>query len=171
MCFLKFMADWGIWDIIGLLGALIPTAILFAYLFPRRATKNLYIDTKRGSVNQTYPKVIVIEFHNHTNEPLYIISDGFTFGTSLKPSPYGAKDAATGVYEVKFEGRQNGILSEIDTIIRPNQIISTWIPLDPSQLDSVIDTVLGEKRIGSLRLRCQFISERRNLLVRLNIPV
>jgi hypothetical protein len=74
MIFFQFMAHWGIWDIIGLVGALIPSVIVLAYLFPRKAIKNLYIDAKRGSANQTYSKLVVVEISNHTNEPFCFIS-------------------------------------------------------------------------------------------------
>jgi hypothetical protein len=165
------MADWGIWDIIGLVGAIIPSAILVAYLFPRKAIRNLYIDAKRSWVNQTYPKVVAIEISNHTNEPLYIVSDGFTFTGSVKPSPHGKKNASTEGYEVKFEGRETGLLSEIDTLIRPNQTITTRVPVDPGQPDHDIDAAFAKQSVGTLRLRVQSISGRRNVLVRLNVPV
>jgi hypothetical protein len=165
------MAEWGIWDIIGLVGAVIPSLMVIAYLLPRRAIKNLYIDAKRGSVNQTYSKVVSIEISNHTNEPLYVISEGFSFTGLLKPSQHGKKNASTDVYEVKFEGRQAGLLSEIDTIIRANQTISTWVPVDPSQTDQDIDSALAKKSVGTLKLRVQSVSGRRNVLVRLDVKV
>ena len=74
MCFLKFMAIWGVWDIIGLIVALIPSALVIIYLFPRKAIENFYIDTKISSVNPAYPKVVALELRNHTNDPIYVIS-------------------------------------------------------------------------------------------------
>ena len=114
------MADWGVWDIIGLVIALIPSVLVLIYLFPRKRIEDFYIDTKISSINPTYSKVVVVELRNHTNDPMYLISQGFKFEDTIEPSPHGAKDAATGVYEIKFEGRQKGILSEIDTLVRPN---------------------------------------------------
>ncbi len=165
------MAQWGIWDILGLLIALIPSVLVLIYLFPRKAVDNLYIDTKIISVNSTYPKVVAVELRNHKNEPLYILAQGFEFGSSIRPSPHGAKDAATGVYEIKFEGREPGLLSEIDTLVRPNQIITTWIPIDPQQSDQSLLDALRNRTVGHLRLKLQRISSRPHPPTKLNIPV
>ncbi|MBL7131734.1 MAG: hypothetical protein ISS45_10125 [Candidatus Omnitrophica bacterium] len=169
--FLEVMAKWGIWDIIGLVGAAVPTSIILFYLFPRKSIRNFYIDARRDSINQIYPKVIRIELRNHTNQSLYVLSDGFVFSGIITASPNAAKDVATQVCEVKFEGRQPRLLTEVDTLIRPNQIISTWVPVDPNHSDHDIDAVLGRRNVGILRLRCQRLSERRNALIRLEIPV
>lgn len=45
--FLLFMAQFGIWDIIGLFIALIPLFLLIKYFFPRKNIENLYIDIHR----------------------------------------------------------------------------------------------------------------------------
>lgn len=171
MCFFQLMAQWGIWDILGLLVSLIPTILILIYLFPRKAVDNLYVDTKIGSVNQAYPKVVAIELRNHTNEPLYILSQGFVFGPSIRPSPLGAKDAATSVYEIKFEGRQPGLLSDIDTLVRPNQMVTTWIPVDPKQSDESLAEALQNRRVGHLRLKVQRISTRPHPFTKLKIPL
>ncbi len=87
MGFLEFMANWGIWDIIGLIVALIPSILVIIYFFPRKTIENLYIDTNIASINQTYPKVVAVELRNHTNDPTYIISQGFTFGERFRFTP------------------------------------------------------------------------------------
>ena len=171
MDFFKFMADWGIWEMMNLLIALIPSALIIAYLFPRKAIDNLYIDTKLGSINSTYTKVILVELRNHTNEPIYLLSLGFSFGKKVLPSPNGAKDAATGVYEIKFEGRVPNTLTEIDTLIRPNQTINTWIPIDPNQNDAAVLSALQKTEVGVLRFKCQKISSRPHRFTKLKIPV
>lgn len=172
MGFFQFMADWGVWDIIGLIVALIPSVLVVIYLFPRKRIRNLYIDTKIvESWNPTYPKVVSVEIRNHTNDPIYIISQGFTFGDTIQPSPRGAKDAATGVYEIKFEGRQTGVLSDIDSLVRPNQVISTWIPVDPSVSNQLLSDALRNRSVGILRLKCQLISSRPYRFTKLKIPV
>jgi hypothetical protein len=172
MYILRFMAEWGVWDIIGLFVALVPAVLVLIYLFPRKAVDNLYIDTKIGSVpNTVYSRVIVVELRNHTNEPLYILSQGFSFGSTVRPSPHGVKNASTDVYEIKFEGRENGRLSEIDTLIRPNQVITTWIPVDPNQSDDSLSEALNKRRIGHLRLKMQKISSRPHPFTTLKIPV
>lgn len=171
MAFFKFMAEWGVWDILGLLVAFVPSVLILAYLFPRRAIDNFYIDTKVATVNQTYSKVVGVELRNHTNEPLYVLSHGFVFGPTIRPSPHGAKDHTTGVYEIKFEGRQPGILSEIDALVRPNQMITTWIPVHPDHSPESIAEALRDRRVGHLRLRVQRISTRPRPFVPLNIPV
>ena len=171
MGFFQFMANWGIWDIVGLIVALIPSILVIIYFFPRKTIENLYIDTNIASINPTYPKVVAVELRNHTNDPTYIISQGFTFGETIQPSPQGAKDAATGVYEIKFEGRQAGILSEIDTLVRPNQVVSTWIPVDPAVSNQALSDALRNRSVGILRLKCQRISSRPHRFTKLKIPV
>jgi len=171
MVFWKFMSLWGIWDIIGLIAALIPTVMVLRYLFPRKAITNLYIDTERDSINSWYPTVVRIKLTNHTNEPLYVLSEGFTFGSIISASPNVAQNAATAVCELKFEGRQHNILSEIDTLVRPGQEISTWIPIDPAHSDQEIDSAIQVRRVGTLRLKCQSLTGRRDAPIRLKIPV
>jgi len=171
MEFFKFMANWGIWDILGLIVALVPSVLVLIYLFPRKKIDSFYIDTKIASVNQTYPKVVSVEIRNHTNDPVYIFSQGFVFGDKIQPSPHGAKNAATDVYEIKFEGRQTGILSEIDALVRPNQVISTWIPVEPSVSDQSLSDALSNRSVGTLRLKCQLISSRPYRFIKLKIPV
>ena len=171
MAFFKFMAEWGLWDIIGLLAVIAPTLIVICYLFPRKSITNFYIDTVKDYINKDYPKVIRIKLRNHTNEPIYVLSEGFQFGNVIAASPYAAKDVTTGVCEVKFVGRQPGDLSEIDTIVRPNEEVSTWVPVDPSHSDQDIDSALKERQVGKLRLKCQRVSDRRHSPVRLRVRV
>lgn len=171
MTFWEFMAHWGIWDIVGLLVALIPSVLVMIYLFPRRAIDNFYIDTKLGEVNVAYPRVIAVELRNHTNDPIYILSQGFKFGPVVRPSPHGGKDAATGIYEIKFEGRVSGQLSEIDTLVRPNQVVKTWIPIAADQTDAALLKALNERKVGTLRLRAQRISQRPHPFAKLKIPI
>ncbi|MFH1999244.1 MAG: hypothetical protein ABIK28_06165 [Planctomycetota bacterium] len=171
MEFWRFMATWGIWDIIGLIAALIPIIMVIRYIFPRKAVTNLYIDTKRDSINQGYPKVVRITFRNHTNEPLYVLSEGFTFGSAIRRSPNAARNAATSVCEVKFEGRQHGLLSEIDTLVRPGQEVSTWVPVDPQHSDQEVDSAIENHSVGTLRLKCQKVTGRREAPIRMKIPV
>ena len=56
MSFFKFMADWGIWDVIQTaiaFGAVL--AILF-YLFPRRSIEDFYIDATRSGGGSAVPE-------------------------------------------------------------------------------------------------------------------
>jgi len=171
MAFLKFMAEWGLWDILALLVALVPSVLILIYLFPRKAIENLYVNTKLAAVNQAFPKVVGVELRNHTNEPLYVLSQGFVFGSAIRPSPLGVKDAATGVYEIKFEGRQSGLLSEIDALVRPNQVVTTWIPVHPDHSPESIAEALRDQRVGHLRLKVQKISTRPHPFTTLKIPI
>jgi len=171
MAFWQFMANWGIWDIIGLIAAGIPTVMVLRYIYPRKAITNLYIDTELDNINQVYPKVVRIKFRNHTNEPLYVLSEGFTFGSTIRRSPNAAKNVATAVCEVKFEGRREGILSEIDTIIRPGQEITTWIPVDPAHSDQEIESAIQSHIAGILHLKCQRLTLRREAPIRMKVPL
>jgi hypothetical protein len=169
--FLKFMVEWGLWEILSLFVALGPLTLILVYLFPRKAIKNLYIDAKVGAA-ESFPRVVVIELRNHTNAPLYVLSEGFKFGSSIRPSPLAAKDVATGLIEIKFEGRQSGYLSEIDVLIRPNQIVNTWIPVHPDHSPAdVIEGLQHSGEIGELRLKVQKISTRPHPFTALKIPI
>lgn len=169
--FFKFMADWGLWDIIGLFITLFPVIFLVIYLFPRKQIKNLYIDTKLWSANPPYNKIILIELRNHTNTPIYLLSEGFKFGSRIRPSPSGAKDVNTGTYEIKFGGRVENELTEIDTIIRPNQTISTWVPIEDSEPSDKIEEAIASKSIGILTLKALRIQTGRDNFVLLKIKV
>lgn len=169
--FLKFMVDWGIWDILALVISLFPAIWIFIYIFPRRQIKNLYINTSLGSANPPYNKVVRFDITNHTNIPIYICSEGFIFGSKIKPSPSGSKDATTNTYEIKFEGRVTGIFTEIDTLIRPNQTVQTWIPIDNGETDQNINEALNTKSLGKLRLRALKIDKGRDNFVSLNIKI
>jgi hypothetical protein len=169
--FLKFMVEWGIWEILDLLVSLVPLALVLIYLFPRKWIRNLYVDTKVGALSEAYPRAVAVELRNHTNEPLYILSQGFKFGSAVRPSPFGAKDAATEVYEVKFEGRQSGRLTEIDVLVRPNQAVTTWIPVHPDHSPEDINQALHHHRVGQLRLKVQKISTRPHPFTTLKIRI
>ena len=169
--FWEFMAHWGIWDMIGIAIALIPSILVLVYLFPRRGIENFNIDTKLATVNDVYRRVIGVELRNHTNDPIYVLSLGFTFGDAVRPSPHGKKDAATGTYEIKFQGRVEGQLSEIDTLVRPNQVVTTWIPVADDQTDEDLKRALSNRKVGVLRLRTQRIASRPHPFSTLKIPI
>jgi hypothetical protein len=165
------MANWGIWDIAGLFITIFPVIFLIIYLFPRRQIKNLYIDTSLGSINNRYSKVVFIELRNHTNTPIYLLSEGFKFGPTIKSSPFGAKNANTDVYEVKFEGRERGMLTEIDTLIRPNQKISTWIPVHNDESSDNVKRAIESKSVGILMFKALKIQTGRDAFVPLKIKI
>ncbi len=171
MEFLKCMAYWGIWDVIGLVAAAAPSILVLCYLYPRKSITNFYIDTRRDSINPSFPKVVRIVFRNLTNEPIYILSEGFEFGSIITASPNAAKNAATNRCEVKFEGRQQNLLSEIDALVRSGQEVSTWVPVNPTYSDQDIDSTLQSRRVGTLRLKCQRLSNRRDAPIPMEIPV
>jgi hypothetical protein len=142
MSFFKFMADWGIWDVIQTAIAIGGGFAILFYLFPRRSIENLYIDATRVVGDPPYPKVIRIEMRNLTNEPLYVLSRGFRFGDVIHSSPLAAIDHATQTCEVKFPGSQ-GHLTEIDTLVRHGQPVSTWVPVDPNHADDITVKMLN----------------------------
>jgi hypothetical protein len=159
-------------DFIRLLITLSPWVLVLYYLFPRKAIDNLYIDTKLSSTTSTdYPKVILVQLKNHTNTPIYVLSQGFTFGSIVHPSPNGAKNASTEVYEIKFHRSENRQLTEIDTLIRPNEAIQTMILVDPNQSDELLSKALTDRNVGQLRLKVQKISSRPHPFTTLKVPV
>jgi hypothetical protein len=170
MSFFKFMADWGIWDVIQTAIAIGGGFAILFYLFPSRSIENFYIDATRGVGDPPYPKVIRIEMRNLTNEPLYVLSRGFRFGDVIHASPFAAIDHATQTCEVKFPGPQ-GHLTEIDTLVRHGQPVSTWVPVDPNHADDIIDAALQNRSVGILRLTCRRQSGRTSAVKMLNIPV
>jgi hypothetical protein len=170
MSFFKFMAEWGIWDIFQTLVTIIAGVVALCYLFPRRSIENFYVDAARGAAQPPYPKIIRIEMRNLTNEPLYVLSRGFRFGNVIHASPLAAIDHATQTCEVKFPG-PDGNLTEIDTLVRHGQPISTWVPVDPNHADDIIDAALQNRSVGTLRLTCRRQSGRTSAVRMLTIPV
>jgi hypothetical protein len=168
--FLKFMVEWGVWDIISFCFTLVPLVLIIIYLFPRKAVTNFYIDTQVAS-HQHFSNVIAVQLTNHTNAPLYVLSEGFKFGSTIRPSHHAAKDAATAVYEIKFEGRQCGVLSDIDTLVRPNEKVVTWIPVHPDEPPESIQKSLDQRQVGRLFLKVQQISTRPHPFTRLTIKI
>jgi hypothetical protein len=168
--FFKFMAEWGVWDVFQTLITIVGGIVVFFYLFPRRSIENFYIDATRAA-NPPYPKVIRIEMRNLTNEPLYVLSRGFRFGDVIHASPLAAIDHATQTCEVKFPGPQPDNLTEIDTLVRHGQPVSTWVPVDPNHADDVIDAALQNRSVGVLRLTCRRQSGRTSSVRLLSIPV
>jgi hypothetical protein len=169
--FFKFMAEWGVWNVFQTLITIIGAIVVLFYLFPRRSIENFYIDTTRSEANPPYTKVIRIEMRNLTNEPLYVLSRGFRFGDVIHASPHAAIDHATQTCEVKFPGPQPDNLTEIDTLVRHGQPVSTWVPVDPDHADDVIDAALQNRTVGVLRLTCRRQSGRTSSVRLLNIPV
>jgi hypothetical protein len=169
--FFKFMAEYGIWEIIELLIVLFGGLAALFYLFPRRSIQNFYISATRGVANPPYTKVIHIEMRNLTNEPLYVLSQGFRFGNAIHASPNAAIDHATQTCEVKFPGPNPNLLTEIDTLVRHGQPVSTWVPVDPTHADADIDAALQNRSLGMLRLLCRRQTSRRDALTELWIPV
>jgi hypothetical protein len=168
--FLKFMAEYGLWDIIQTVAWIIGLFVALWYLLPRRSIENFYISAKRGAANPPYDKVIHIEMRNLTNEPLYVLSRGFRFGDIIHASPFAARDHYSQTCEVKFPGPQPLNLTEIDTLVRHGQPVSTWVPVDPNHADDVIDQALLNRKVGTLRLTCRRQSGRGSAVF-LNIPV
>ena len=170
MSFFKFMAEWGIWDIFQTLVTIIAGVVALFYLFPRRSIENFYVDATKGAAEPPYSKIIRIEMRNLTNEPLYVLSRGFRFGNVIHASPLAAIDHATQTCEVKFPG-PGGNLTEIDTLVRHGQPISTWVPVDPNHADDIIDAALQNRSVGTLRLTCRRQSGRTSAVRMLTIPV
>jgi hypothetical protein len=169
--FFKFMNDWGIWDVIQIALVMVGGLVALFYLFPRRSIENFYINAIRDAGHPPYTKVIRIEMRNLTNEPLYVLSRGFRFGDVIHASPLAAIDHYTQTCEVKFPGPNPGNLTEIDTLVRHGQPVSTWVPVDPNHADDIIDEALQNRRVGTLRLTCRRQSGRTSAVRTLNIPV
>lgn len=137
----------------------------------KKRIKNFYIDTRLGEINENYSNVVIINLRNHTNQSIYVISEGFKFRNKVQPSPNGAKDATSDVYEVKFEGREKHTLTEIDALIRPNQCVNTWIPIDPNNSEEEIRKALKDKELGVLTLKCLKIAGNRQVFVTLRLKI
>jgi len=168
--FLKFMVEWGVWDIISFCFTLVPLALIVFYLFPRNSVTNFYVHS-RLALHDQFSKVVAVQLTNHTNAPLYVLSEGFKFGSAIRPFPDAAKDSATDVYEVKFAGRQPGVLSEIDVLVRPNEAVATWIPVHPDEPPESIQKSLDQHQVGHLRLKVQRVSTRPHPFTRLTIKI
>ncbi len=169
---LQFMAIWAVWDMISIVLLVFSSISIVWYLWPRKKIKNVYIDVKAITTNDsTYKKIIVIEIKNLSNNAVYLESLGFKFDKVILPHPNGAKDHNTNIYEVKFEGRITGELSDIDTLVRAKQKVSTWIPVNDSTDMSVLSKAISNKQVGKLRLKFALISSKPTKLFRINIKV
>ena len=100
-----------------------------------------------------------------------MLSRGFRFGNVIHPSPLAAIDHFTQTCEVKFPGPQPGNLTEIDTLVRHGQPVSTWVPVDPNDADDTIDAALRNRSVGTLRVTCRRQSGRTSAQRMLHIPV
>jgi hypothetical protein len=112
-----------------------------------------------------------IKTRSHTNEPIYLLSEGFHFGNKLRASPSAAQNVSTRNYEIKFSGQASGVLAEIDVLVRPRDIVKTFIPVDPSHTDAEIEDAIRDQSVGTLRLKCGRISRRSHALIPLRVRV
>ncbi len=164
---------WGGWSFLGFVLAILPSLAVLWYAWPRKAITNFYIDSHLGGIGSSPgPLRPVVEFRmkNHTNKPIYVLSEGFTFGAVIEGAPGGGRNAATQVYQAQFEGREPGNLSEIDTLVRPNQEITTWVPVNPQHTPTEIEEALKRHEVGTLHLKCRLLGDRPFREVTLNVP-
>jgi hypothetical protein len=102
---------------------------------------------------------------------LYLVSEGFVFGSLIRASPHAAKHAVDRIYEVKFQGKESSSLTEVDMLLRPRESAWTWIPIDTSQEDNDIDAAIRNRAVGTLRLKCQRLTGKRHGAIQLRIPI
>jgi len=56
-------------------------------------------------------------------------------------------------------------------LLWPGQEVSTWVPVDPAHSDQEIDSAIENRSVGTLRLKCQKVTGRREAPMRMKIPV
>ena len=165
------MAEWGVWDVFQTLITIVGGIVVLLLSVSAQINRELLHRRNKKRGEPAIPKVIRIEMRNLTNEPLYVLSRGFRFGDVIHASPLAAIDHATQTCEVKFPGPQPDNLTEIDTLVRHGQPVSTWVPVDPNHADDVIDAALQNRTVGVLRLTCRRQSGRMSSVRLLSIPV
>ncbi len=152
---MKTANEYGVW------GAVSTVILIFSFVlgvkvifFPKKRVPhlNFRIHQSRGQPSDEYPLKINIEISNRTGEPC-LLSHAFAMLKDLKAHATAGGDSSSGQLEIKFP-RHGGGLSEIDYFFRANDVVSTWIPLDPAQTDDEVGNALADGSAGTFECTC-----------------
>ncbi|MGA3051773.1 MAG: hypothetical protein ABSE00_07645 [Chitinispirillaceae bacterium] len=171
--FMRFMANWEAWGVISFFLTIFPSLAILWYIWPRKKMHpNIYINAiADDSPDKTYSRVVRITINNMSNNVLYVESLGFKFGDTISPNPLAAKDHNSGIYEIKFETGNRGAPMVIDTLVRANHATATWIPVNNGIDKNVLANAVSQKKVGTLRLKYMFISDKPSKKVKFDIKI
>ena len=160
LSWLKFAADYAIWDLLSTIIILASAVIGFSILFwTKRRVRNLNFFTQRRRDASDYPLKVYIEIRNYTGRSVVISSPYYRYG-DLKPDPNARGDSPSGDYEMKFPDVAQRELKEVDYLIRHGENVSTWIPVDPKHSDQKVDEAIKDRKVATLYCMCTWLEEK-----------
>lgn len=113
LTWLKYAADYAIWDLLNTIIIFISAVLGFSVLFwTKRRVRNLNFFIQRRRDNSNYPLKVYIEIRNYTGRSVVISSAYFKYEDLNHPSN-ARGDSPSGNYEMKFPNTQNE-LKEIE---------------------------------------------------------
>jgi hypothetical protein len=150
----------GLWDMIGTIVLVVSAAIGFSLVFwGRRRVRNLNFYVRRFRDNTNYPLKAYLEIRNYTGRSVVITMPYFVYG-QLAPDPNAHGDTPSKEYEIKFPGPTNGLLSEVEYLLRHRENVSTWIPIDPRHTDAEVDSAIERQQVGKLSCMCTWLQDK-----------
>lgn len=160
LTWLKWAADYAIWDLLNMIIIFISAVLGFSVLFwAKKRVRNLNFFIQRRRDNSNYPLKVYIEIRNYTGRSVVISSAYFKYG-DLKPDPKARGDSPSGDYEMKFPDIPQQELKEIDYLIRDRENVSTWIPVDPGHTDNEVDEAIKNRKVATLYCMCTWLEEK-----------
>ena len=157
---MKWAADYALWDLLSTLILFLSAVIGFTVLFwTKRRVRNLNFFTQRRRDETNYPLKVYIEIRNYTGRSV-VISYPFYRYKDLRADPNARGDSPSGDYELKFPDVSQRELREVEYLIRHGENVSTWIPVDPNHTDGEIDEAIRRRRVATLYCRCTWLEEK-----------
>ena len=160
IAWLKWAADYAIWDLLNTIIIFISAVLGFSVIFwTRKRVRNLNFFTHRRRDNSSYPLKVYIEIRNYTGRSVVISSPYYKYG-DLRPDPNARGDSPSGDYEMKFPDTTQQELREVDYLIRNGENVSTWIPIDQQHTDQEVDEAIRNRRVAILYCMCTWLEEK-----------
>jgi Adenylate and Guanylate cyclase catalytic domain len=95
-----------------------------------------------------YPLKVYVEIRNYTGSAVVLFADYYVYKGALRPDPNARGDKPSGKYEFKFPD-PNGMLQEVEYLLRHRDSVSSWVPIDPTHTDAEVDAALKQKKSQS----------------------
>lgn len=146
----------GIWGIINSIILIFGSLIGYKLLSRKRSRirdLNFYITWLRDETNR-FPLVLHFEIRNLSQNIIIISSAYFKFDL-VKPGPYAHCDTVSGEYEIKFRKDKRQKSSDVASLLRHRESVTSYIPLNETQSDKELIEKSDNKRFG--RFYCDVI--------------
>ncbi len=168
---LKYLNEAGAWDLLNtvilICGFLYGITLLHTYK-QRIKDLNFYV-TWRRDTQARFPLILHFEVRN-LSQNLIVISSPYFLFDKVKPGPYAHCDSVTGQYEVKFRRQEEQATSEVASMLRHREQVTSYIPLDEKQTDEELATLSQQQRVGTLYCDIVFL-ESKPRVVRLKLKL